>query len=176
MHIHNFIPLSGGLRVLFVMFLGVVFLVTDDLNGRALPRSGNVLAPEFEVYSINGRYFSTESLEGEKAVLMFWAPWCGVCRRELPKLSQYYRGNGSMEVQILTIGTAASSEHVKAYVEEHAGTFIFPTVYDDGQLLQESFAIKAYPTYVLLDVDGTIQMVHRGGGILKSRQYQSLVQ
>ena len=167
---------SVFLRCQSIMLMSLVFLVGDGWCDQALAQSVDEPAPEFQSYSIDGRYFSTESLEGEQALLMFWAPWCGVCRRELPKLAQYYRETGSTEVQILTIGTAASSARVKAYVEEHSGTFVFPTVYDDGQILQEAFRIKAYPTYVLLDVDGTIQMIHRGGGILRNPRYQNLVE
>ena len=106
---------------------------------------------------------------------MFWAPWCGVCRRELPRLAHYYRDNGSAEVQVLAIGTAAASDQVRAYVEGHPGTFPFPSVYDEGDLLQEAFGVRAYPTYVLFDEEGVIQLIHRGGGVLQSKRYRSQI-
>ena len=158
------------------MLIGLVFLVGLGGVEQALAQVVDEPAPEFHVYSMDGRFFSTESLEGEQTLLMFWAPWCGVCQRELPKLAQYYRETGSAEVQILTIGTAAPSDQVTAYVESHSGTFVFPTVYDEGRLLQDTFGVRAFPTYVLLDENGTIQMIHRGGNVLRSRRFQSLVE
>ncbi|MGB0908817.1 MAG: TlpA disulfide reductase family protein [Nitrospirales bacterium] len=128
------------------------------------------------IQSMDGRYFSTDSFEGEQTLLMFWAPWCGVCQRKLPQLAQYYRETVWTEVQILTLGTADPSDRGKEYVDKHSGTFTFPASYDDGGLLKETFRIKADPTYALLDVDGTIQMIHRGSGILRNRLYQSLVE
>ncbi len=176
MHTLRSKPRLALLPSLFVMLMSLVFFAGGGFLDQSLAQSVGEPAPDFQVYSINGRYFSTDSLEGEQALIMFWAPWCGVCRRELPQLAQYYRETGSTEVQIFTIGTAAPSDRVKEYVDEHSGTFVFPTVYDDGGFLKETFRIKAYPTYVLLDVDGTIQLIHRGGGILSNRRYQRLVE
>ena len=161
---------------LSVFLMSLVFTVEDGMHRLALAQAVDEMAPEFEAYSLDGRYFSSESLEGEQTLIMFWAPWCGVCRRELPKLAQYYRETGSAEMQIFTIGTASRESRVKEYVEGHSKTFVFPTVYDDGRLLKDAFGIRAFPTYVLLDEAGTIQLIHRGSGILKTTRFQNLVE
>ncbi len=167
---------SMSLRCLSVLLISMVFIVIDGRLAQALAQTLGEPGPEFQTYSIDGRYFSNESLEGERTLLMFWAPWCGVCRRDLPKLAQYYRDVGSGELEVVTIGTAASGDRVHAYVKEHPNTFLFPTVYDNGQLLKEAFGIRVFPTYVLLGEDGTIQFIHPGGGVLNNRKFQGLVE
>ena len=176
MHTPSSYSISRLMRHLTVMLMSLVFIVGEGELHLASAQAVDEPAPEFEAYSIGGRFFSSESLEGEQTLLMFWAHWCGVCRRELPKLAQYYRETGSAEMQILTIGSASPEDQVKTYVEDHSDTFVFPTVYDDGRLLKDSFGIRAFPTYVLLDEVGTIQLIHRGSGILKNRRFQSLVE
>ena len=164
------------LHYLSVVLMSLAFIFGDGVLCVTFAQAIDDPAPEFETYSIEGRYFSSESLEGEQTLLMFWAPWCGVCRRELPKLAQYYRETGSAEIQILTIGTASPESQVKGYVEDHSNTFVFPTVYDDGRLLKDAFGIRAFPTYVLLDEEGTIRLIHRGSGVLNNSRFQSLVE
>ena len=176
MHTITSIAQSILYRSMFVLSMSLILVAGDGWLIHAPAQGVNEPGPEFEVYSIDGRYFSSESLEGEQTLLMFWAPWCGVCRRELPKLAQYYRETGSAQMQILTIGSADSSDRVEAYVADHSDTFVFPTVYDDGNLLQGAYRVRAFPTYVLLDADGVIQMMHRGSGVLENRRFQSLVQ
>ena len=43
-------------------------------------------APSFEVVTLGGETFSKDSLKGHPTLLVFWAPWCKVCQRELPLL------------------------------------------------------------------------------------------
>ena len=48
-------------------------------------------APSFSLVTLKGDTINKESLKGQPTLLMFWAPWCPVCRKELPILGQFYR-------------------------------------------------------------------------------------
>ena len=161
--------------VLSLFIIGIILMGEGWLHTQATAQWVNEPAPEFEVYALGGRGFSNYSLEGDRALLMFWAPWCGVCREELPKLAEYYEGAMPVDLQVLSLGGAASSGQVYGYVQNHSETFVFPTAYDEGQLIGEAFGVRAYPTYVLLDEDGTILLVHRGGGVLDSKRFKRLM-
>ncbi len=132
------------------------------------------IAPDFNISSLDGTYYSNFKLEGERALLMFWGPWCEYCRKDLPKLAKFYKRDMSDDLQILTIGTSSSLKAVEQYVTNHPRAFPFPAAYDEENVLAEDFGIRSFPTYVLLDGKGTILLVHRGSGILKNKKFQQL--
>jgi len=169
---HNLLRYPGARP--FALCICFFVLIGGLLFNPSLVQAAREEAPDFRVSSLKGEHFSNFKLEGERALLMFWAPWCGVCQQELPKLAQFYKHDMPDDLQILTIGTSASLGEVEQYVTRHPRTFTFPTAYDAGKVIAGDFSIRAFPTYVLLDRDGTILLVHRGSGILKDQKFQQL--
>ncbi|MGV7229806.1 MAG: TlpA family protein disulfide reductase [Nitrospirales bacterium] len=169
--------LSSFLRATVLGFILCLFmLMASSFVNPFLAQSGSQVAPAFNVTSLNGEHFSNFKLEGERALLMFWAPWCGVCQRELPKIARFYQRDMPDDLQVLTIGSSASLKQVEQYVDEHPRTFVFPTAHDANKSIAENFNIRAFPTYILLDEDGTILLVRRGGGILNDQRFHQLTQ
>ena len=137
--------------------------------------AGDRPAPEFDAYTLEGEEVSNYSLEGEPALLMFWAPWCGVCKDELPKLADFYEWENPAGFQVVSIGGSDTESNVQEYVDDHADVFVFPTIYDEDKTLIRGFRIKAFPTYVLLDENGHIKYVHRGGGFLEKSKFRNFI-
>ncbi len=156
--------------------LCLFILMAHSFVNPSLAQSDSQVAPDFNVSSLDGEHFSNYKLEGEQALLMFWAPWCGVCQRELPKIARFYKHDLPDDLQVLTIGSSASLQQVEQYVDEHPRTFVFPTAYDANKSIAEDFNIRAFPTYILLDEDGTILLVRPGGGILNDQRFHQLTQ
>ncbi len=161
---------------ILVALLLSLWLFNGLLLNPSLAQFACEVAPDFDVVSLDGGSYSNFHFEGEKALLMFWAPWCGVCRSEIPKLAQFYEEDSPSDLQVLSIGTSASLADVEGYVNRNQGTFVFPTAYDEHKVMAGDFGIRAFPTYILLGQDGTILMVHRGSGILNDQEFHSLIQ
>ncbi|TKB80900.1 MAG: TlpA family protein disulfide reductase [Nitrospira sp.] len=132
-------------------------------------------APAFRLTTVRGEVYSTESLKGQPALLMFWAPWCHVCQGELPILAQFYLKQKPASLRVLAIGFADTRGHVEDYIKTNPGTFPFPTAYDAGDRVAGDFGVSATPTFVVLNAQGHIQVVHRGGGISQNPQYQAFL-
>ncbi len=168
---------TGVLRVTaFISSIFLFMLIDSSYVNPSSAQADHQAAPEFNVSSLDGEHFSNYKLEGEQALLMFWAPWCGVCQRELPKIARFYQHDLPDDLQVLTIGSSASRREVKQYVDEHPRTFVFPTAHDANKSIARGFNILAFPTYILLDGDGTILLVRRGGGILNDQRFHQLTQ
>ena len=132
-------------------------------------------APSFEMVTFGGEAYSKESLKGRPTLLVFWAPWCRVCQRDLPLLGEFYQRDKPAQLVILSIGFADTRANVERFVKERAGTFPYPSAYDEERWMAQAFKVNATPTYVLLDAQGSVALVHRGGSVLHNLQFREFL-
>jgi thiol-disulfide isomerase/thioredoxin len=128
-------------------------------------------APTFEFVTFSGETYSNNTQKGRPVLLVFWAPWCKVCQRDLPLLSEFYRRDKPEQLSVVSIGFADTRTNVERFVKERSGTFVYPTAYDEDRWVAQAFKVNATPTYVLMDAQGSIVMIHRGGGMLQNAQF-----
>ena len=150
------------------------FLLADPTHVRA-SQTGQP-APAFELVTFGGESYTNESLKGRPVLFVFWAPWCNVCQRELPLLSAFSRQEKPAQLGVVSVGFADSRSNVERFVKERPGTFTFPTAYDEDRWLAQAFKINATPTYVLLDGQGSIILVHRGAGVLHDGRFREFLE
>jgi thiol-disulfide isomerase/thioredoxin len=132
-------------------------------------------APAFELVTFAGETYSNDSLKGRPALLVFWAPWCKICQRDLPLLGEFYQHEKPPQLDVVSIGFADTRTNVAQFIKERSGTFVFPSAYDEDRWVAQSFKINATPTYVLLDAEGSVVLVHRGGGLLQNFQFRDFL-
>lgn len=161
------------LQALVVAGLSLMFWAGQAVEAAAEPAAS--AAPQFDLVTLAGEAYSKESLKGRPALLVFWAPWCPVCRKELPILGQFYQQEKPAQLRVIAIGFADRRGNVEAYVKSHPETFVFPTAFDEDNWISQAFKVTATPTFVLLDASGTIQVVHRGGGINQNSKYREFL-
>jgi thiol-disulfide isomerase/thioredoxin len=69
--------------------------------------------------SVDDKYFDLHSIEGDYTVLVFYEPHCGHCKKEVPKLMQYYRDTlKEMNVKIFAFYTQYDHEEWKDFLDE----------------------------------------------------------
>lgn len=156
--------------------LTLVFVIgVGGFIGLSQAQAGGRPAPDFSASTLEGDEVTIGALEGEPALLMFWAPWCGVCKRELPKLAYFYEAEKPDGLQVVSIAGSDTEDNVQEYVDDNPDVFVFPTVYDEGKIVARDFRIKAFPTYVLLDGEGNIVLFHRGSGLLNKSTFRNFM-
>jgi thiol-disulfide isomerase/thioredoxin len=154
--------------VTFILALGLAPWIRHS-------EAGSAAAPKFEVVTLGGEAYSKDSLKGQPALLVFWAPWCKVCQKELPLLAQYSTREKPAQLRILSIGFADLRGNVDGFVKAHPEAFAFPTAFDIDNDVAQAFKVTATPTLVLLDGQGNIVLTHRGAGLLKNVQFREFV-
>ena len=164
------------MRPVGIAFLGLTVLLLvslrDDLGWAV---STLTPSPEFELVTSTGDVISNATLRSRPALLVFWAPWCNVCRKELPELANFYRRDTPEQLRVLSIGFADLRSNVETFVKARPEVFVFPTAYDEDRWVAQAFKVRVTPTYVLLDADGQVALTHFGGGLLQNEQFQAFL-
>lgn len=74
-------------------------------------------APEFDLYTLDGRSVKLSSLRGKVVVLNFWATWCAPCRVEMPWLVDFSRRYQREGLEIVGVSVDdGDPERVAAFV------------------------------------------------------------
>jgi hypothetical protein len=94
---------------------------------------------------------------------------------ELPILAKFYQGNKPESLQVFTIAFSDTRAHVEEYVRSNPDTFVFPTAYDQENVVAQAFGVNATPTFVVMDARGELILAHRGAGINQNPQYQEFL-
>lgn len=166
------------MRSIGIRFLGLTLALFTSWGshvGVGHSGQGLSLAPDFELVTSAGEVVSNVTLKGRPALLVFWAPWCNVCRKELPGLASFYRQDKPEQLRVISIGFADLRANVDAFVKSQPEVFVFPAAYDEDRWVAQVFKVRVTPTYVVLDQQGQIAMTHLGAGLLQNEQFQTLL-
>ncbi len=136
--------------LLEVAFAAAIFAAVSAWQGRDLLGSGGP-APAFPTRTLDGVHFDPALLQGKKAIVAFWAPWCGVCKVEMPTLNALAKDG----VPVIGVALAYPDENsVRRFADEHQ--IAFPTLLGDDAT-GSAWQIGAYPTLYVVDEEGRIE-------------------
>jgi len=123
--------------------------------GELKPVKGVITAGDFAARDLAGRGVRFGDLRGKVVLLNFWATWCPPCRKEMPSMERLYQRYQDRGLVVLALSQdQASSEQVKAFVDELALTF--PVWHDRDGLVGRQYSIPGVPTSYLIARDGRV--------------------
>lgn len=114
-------------------------------------------AKDFTITTIDTRTFTLSSYEQHKPVyLFFWATWCPICKKEIPKVKALYEAYGDqIEILAINVGLNDSLSNVEDYIKEY--DIQYPIAFDTNSVISEQFGVFGTPTQVVIDIDGEIR-------------------
>jgi len=103
----------------------------------------------------------SSSKSGEKLVLLdFWASWCGPCRESLPDLKRFQSTFSSDQVQVVSISEDRDENAWNSFVSQNQMTW--EQRFDNNGESARRYGVQGFPTYILMDGNGTILRRYEG--------------
>jgi len=135
------------LFMFFVMSLVVNYIRKPDIQATIY---------DLELSDISGNRLDMKHYEGKPLVVHFWATWCPTCRLEATNIDALSKKYNLISIAV----TSGSNEKLKSFMKENELTY---TVINDTQgMLSRAFGIKAYPTTLIYNKDGTLKFTEVG--------------
>ncbi|MBT2390729.1 redoxin domain-containing protein [Streptomyces sp. ISL-1] len=111
----------------------------------------------FTVKTVDGKPFEGSTLAGKDAVLWFWAPWCGECRREAPHVAAVQDATKDKAVFVGVAGLGQTPD-MRAFVKDYKVT-AFEHVADLDGTVWKRFGVTQQPAYAFVDDSGKVEVI-----------------
>jgi peroxiredoxin len=123
---------------------------------RNLDRLGQPV--ELSFTAVDGHNVSLTALRGKVVVIDFWAPSCGPCVRDFPKLKELYSKYQAQGLEVLGISIDPDERDLSRFLEKHP--LPWPVKYDGNESKQpvaQTFGIEEIPVVWLVDRRGVLR-------------------
>jgi len=110
---------------------------------------------------LNGETVNLSDYKGQVVMVNFWASWCPPCTAELPTIEAFYQAHQADGFVVLAVNAHENPADVRGFINSKG--FTFPVLLDMDSGVMDSYGIRALPMSFIIDKDGNIQYIHRGG-------------
>lgn len=115
-------------------------------------RSAQLLERGIPAQQVPEQKAPEQTVQGQKTLLYFFAPWCGICRLSMPNLKYLQADNEGLAVYAIAL-QYDSPEQVSEFI---ADLDLQVPVLLGNQQLAADYQIQAFPTYYVIDEKGHI--------------------
>ena len=135
-------------------------------------------AANAEMKNLDGTTTKVSDRKGKVLLLNMWATWCGPCRGEMPALVKMQEEHGPKGFEIVGLNTddGDTKEMVEKFAEEMKLNYTLvwsPTEQQNALLKISNF--NGIPQSFIIDRDGNLRGVFRGGGKAEVKKMEELV-
>jgi thiol-disulfide isomerase/thioredoxin len=103
---------------------------------------------------IDGRRLAPASWQGQAAVVVFWATWCGYCKRHNVHVDKLHRSLQGQPLRVLGVAMETDAGKVRRTMAERG--YGFDVALDDGRLRRQFTARNVLPMTCVLDRQGRL--------------------
>ncbi len=118
--------------------------------------SKGTISPTFELYDVNNRIVTLESLKGKLVYIDIWGTWCVPCIQEIPSLKKIEKEFRNKDIHFVSICTNDKKENFEKFVndKELSGIQLFAP--DSNISFFKDYQLKTFPRFILIDKEGKI--------------------
>lgn len=120
-----------------------------------------VPVPALEARDLRGELWRLTDLRGKAVLINFWASWCEPCRAEMPSLQALAERQGPQKLVVLAVNFKESVPAATQFAQRSG--LALPVLLDPQGAIARQWGVRIFPSTVLIDVDGRVRAVVRGG-------------
>ena len=155
---HSIAGLISRLAIFATLIFTACVAGADTVGKLAPPLTGN---------DLQQRHVSLAELRGQPVLVMFWATWCGPCRKEMPLVQAAYDNFRNKGFTVIAVNVSDDHEDVADYAKEMGVEF--PIILDPRGDTAERFGVIGLPTNYIIDAIGTVREEIIGGDLNADR-------
>lgn len=172
-------------KLIFIIAIIVLLVTGCSENKKSTPPANNetneqqstenqdkkeaVLAPDFELESLDGTTIKLSELRDKNVIVNFWATWCSFCVIEMPDL-QKLQDTYKDDLLVLTVNVGESKEVVQEFMKEN--NLSLTVALDEKMDVANTYGIRSYPTTIAINKNG--EVISGYVGMLKYEQMEQL--
>lgn len=150
-----------------VLVLALAVPTGQPFAGAGKKAGQAVLAPDFSVRTLDGQMLRLRDQIGKVVLLDFWGVWCPPCVQVVPDLKAIYERHLNEPFVIVGISSDPPSNTGRLLEFVSMNRMKWPQVHDLREVVINTYAVNAYPTYVLIDGEGVERRRFDGKSSLK---------
>lgn len=112
------------------------------------------LAPDFTLTNLEGEEVSLSDYRDQYVMINFWTTWCPNCLAELPYLEDL-QTNYPDDVKVLAVNFGEDQDTINEFMAENEFED-FMVLIDENQTVGREYLVRAVPTNLFIDKDGTV--------------------
>ena len=142
------------MRLALIASAAILWVVEAPGPSYAAPEIG-AAAPALVLTTLDDQPFDLAKLRGQIVLVNYWATWCAPCRKEMPRLSAFYRRYHGQGLEIIGISIDFPRDFEKA--RKAAQTVVYPTALSKA-ISEDGFGTpKGVPITWVIDADGKVR-------------------
>ena len=123
---------------------------------------------DFTAMDKDGKTVKLSDFKGKKVYINMWASWCGPCMREIPELEKVYQKyKDNKDIVFLSMTSPNDAEFKNQSPQDKSKDVIlkkakelgatYPVLFDVNDRFIINYAIRSFPTHILINSDGTFE-------------------
>ncbi len=126
----------------------------------------NVKAPEWSLLDLDGKKVSLKDFKGSPIFLEAWVSSCSHCMESLPKIKQIEKEFGD-KIKVVTVNFDYDLSETKETMKAKNINYL---VLQGDAIFDKNYDLRSFPSYFVIDSDGTVVYSERGNIIGKKEK------